>query len=283
MKNKFQNVALSLLAAAGLASCAGLGSMMKKYDKMVTYEVKPNPLEMHGDTVAVNVTGKYMPKYFAKKVSLTITPIIKYNSGEKALKPVTVNGEAVKEGKGTTVKFKDGGSFSYTDRTAYIPEMKNCELVVRIKGQQKSKSKDFVEKKIGDGTIITPLLVKNDDKPLIGKDNFQKTYPVTQNTEIFFLVNMSDIRASEVKGASMSATQKFIEEKRVTKRFSFKGATISAYASPDGELSLNDHLAKDRAKATSRYYMNLAKTKGKDKNAMIHGGAAEAFYTTTTT
>jgi hypothetical protein len=283
MKNQLQNVALSILAAAGLASCAGLGSMTKKYDKMVTYEVKPNPLEMHGDTVAVNVSGKYLPKYFAKKVTITITPTIKYNGGEKALKPVTVKGEKVTEGSGTVINFKAGGSFSYTDRTAYIPEMKNCDLVVKIKGQQKSKSKDFVEKKVGDGTIITPLLVKNDEKPLLGKDNFQKTYPVTQKTEIFFLINMSDIRSSEVKGESMSSTQKFIEEKRVTKRFAFKGANISAYASPDGELSRNDNLAKDRAKVTVKYYSNLAKGKAKDKNAMLPGGDAEAFYTTVTT
>jgi tetratricopeptide (TPR) repeat protein len=283
MKNPIQNITMSLLIAAGLTSCAGLGSMLKKYDKMVSYEVKPNPLEMHGDTVMVNVSGKYNPKYFAKKVTLTITPVIKYNGGEKALKPVEVQGEKVKEGKGKVIVFKDGGSFSYTDRTGYISEMKNCELVVKITGKQKSKTKDFPEKKIADGTIITPLLVKNDDKPLLGKDNFQKTYPVTQKTEIFFLVNMSDVRASEIKGKSMTATQKFIEEKRIAKGFVFKGATVSAYASPDGELSFNANLAKDRAKSTVKYYSNLAKQKAKDKNPMLPGADAENFYTTVTT
>lgn len=278
-----QNIALSLLAAAGLASCAGLGSMLKKYDKMVSYEVKPNPLEMHGDTVAVNVSGKYNPKYFAKKVSLTITPTIKYNGGEKALKPVEVQGEKVKEGKGKVIVFKEGGSFSYTDRTGYIPEMKNCDLVVKITGKQKSKTKEFPEKKMGDGTIITPLLVKNDEKPLLGKDNFQKTYPVTQKTEIFFLVNMSDVRASEVKGENMKNTQGFIEEKRIAKRFVFKGASVSAYASPDGELSLNENLATNRAKTSVKYYSNLAKGKAKDKNQMLPGAEAETFYTTVTT
>ncbi len=81
----------------------------------------------------------------------------------------------------------------------------------------------------------------------------------------------------------MTATQKFIEEKRVTKRFVFKGASISAYASPDGELSLNENLADNRAKVTSKYYMNLAKGKAKDKNQMLPGGEAEAFWTTKTT
>jgi len=283
MKNQIQNIALSILAVAGLASCAGLGSMMKKYEKMVKYEVKPNPLEMHGDTVIVTVSGKYDPKYFAKKVELTITPTIKYAGGEKTLKPVSVKGEKVKEGTGATIVFKEGGGFSYTDKTAYIPEMKTADLVVKITGKQKSKTKEFPEKKIGDGTIITPLLVKNDEKALLGKDNFQKSYPVTQKTEVFFLVNMSDIRSSEVKGESMTATQKFIEEKRVTKRFVFKGASISAYASPDGELSLNENLATNRAKATVKYYSNLAKGKQKDKTQTLPGADAETFYATATT
>lgn len=283
MKNQIQNVALSILAVAGLASCAGLGSMMKKYEKMVKYEVKPNPLEMHGDTVIVTVSGTYSPKYFAKKVELTITPTLKYNGGEKALKPVVVDGEKVKEPTGKVIVFKEGGSFSYTDKTAYIPEMKTCDLVVKIKGKQKSKEKDFPEKKVGDGTIITPLLVKNDEKPLLGKDNFQKSYPVTHKTEIFFLVNMSDIRSSEVKGEGMTSTQKFIEEKRVTKRFIFKGASISAYASPDGELSLNENLATNRAKSTVKYYSNLAKGKQKDKTQTLPGADVETFYATATT
>jgi tetratricopeptide (TPR) repeat protein len=283
MKNQIQNVALSILAVAGLASCAGLGSMMKKYDNMVKYEVKPSPLEMHGDTIIASVTGTYNPKYFAKKVSLTITPVIKYNGGEKALKSVEVQGEKVKVGSGKVVVFKEGGSFTYSDKTAYIPEMKNCEFVLRIQGKKGGSSKDFPTKKIADGTIVTPLLVKNDEKPLIGADNFKKTYPVTQSTEVFFLVNMADVRSSETQGESISATKKFIEEKRVTKRFVFKGASVSAYASPDGELTLNENLAANRAKNTVKYFTNLSKAKAKDKNQMISGGDAESFYATTTT
>lgn len=283
MKNQLQHIVLSFFAVAALASCAGLGSMMKKYDKMVKYEVKPNPMEMHGDTVAVSVSGKYDPKYFAKKVELTITPTIKWNGGEKTLKPVTVKGEKVVEGSGATISFKEGGNFSYTDRTAYMPEMKNAELVVKITGKQKSKTKEFPEKKIGDGTIITPLLVKNDEKPLIADHNFKKSYPVTHRTEIFFLINMSDIRSTEIKGKSMTATQKFLEEKRKAVKFVFKGASISAYASPDGEMQRNANLAQDRAKATSKYYMNLAKSKAKDKTQMLPSAKDESFYTVATT
>lgn len=283
MKNQTQNVVLSLFAIVGLASCAGLGSMSKKYDKMVTYEVQPNPLQMHGDTVPVTISGKYMPKYFAKKVTLTITPVIKYNGGEKALKPVEVKGESVTDGNGKAITFKEGGNFSYSDKVPFVSEMKNADLLVRIQGKKGSSTKEFVEKKIAVGTVVTPLLVKNDDKPMIGKDNFQKTQTITEKTEIFFLINTAEIRPSEIKGESMSAAKKFIEEKRTVKRFTFKGAKISAYASPDGELSFNSNLAENRAKNSMRYYMSMAKTKGKDKNAMIPGAEVEPFYNIVTT
>ncbi len=283
MKNKIQNVALSFLALAGLASCAGLGSMMKKYDKMVKYEVKPNPLEMHGDTVLVSVSGKYDPKYFAKKVELTITPTIKYDGGEKTLKPVTIKGEKVKEGTGTTIVFKDGGSFSYSDKTAYIPEIKNCELTIKIQGKKGSTTKDFPMKKIADGTIITPLLVKNDEKPMFAADNFQKSYPVSHKTEVYFLINTADVRAAETKGESMSTTLKFIEEKRITKGFEFKSASVSAYASPDGELSLNENLATKRAENSVKFYQNLGASKTKDKTQMLAALDSKSFFTTATT
>jgi len=283
MKNQLKNVALSIVAAVALASCSGLGSMVKKYDKMVKYEVKPNPLEMHGDTVAANISGKYDPKYFAKKVELTITPTIKYSGGEKELKPVNVKGERVTAGSGTSIVFKEGGNFSYTDKTAFVPEMKNAELVLKIQGKQGSKSKSFPEKKVADGTITTPLLVMNDDKPMIGKDNFQKTFAVNHTTEIFFLVNQADLRSSELNGQSVAETKKFIEEKRNLKGFVFKGASVSAYASPDGELSINEHLAENRAKVTSKYFSGYANSKAKDKNKMVAGGDAEGFWTTKTT
>jgi hypothetical protein len=56
----FKIIALVSGAALILASCDGLGKMIKKQNT-VTYEVKPNPLEMHGDTVSVTITGKYPP------------------------------------------------------------------------------------------------------------------------------------------------------------------------------------------------------------------------------
>ena len=89
MKTKnLQYLGVVIVAAVGMVSCDGLGKMVKKADT-VTYTVTPQPLEMHGDSVAVAISGKYPAKYFGKKVVLTVTPKL----GDHALKPVTLVGE----------------------------------------------------------------------------------------------------------------------------------------------------------------------------------------------
>src|SRR6185369_9275961 len=97
---------LIALVAVAIAGCNGLGKMAKNAST-VKYEVTPNPLELKGDSVAITIKGNYPPKYFAKKVTLNITPTLKTPSGEKAFKPVSFQGEKLK-GDATTIKSSEG-------------------------------------------------------------------------------------------------------------------------------------------------------------------------------
>jgi hypothetical protein len=117
---------------------------------------------------------KYPAKIFAKKATVTVTPVVKYNGGEKALKPVILVGEKA-TGSGQKISYEKGGTFSYTsEKFAYEPGMKVATVEVRAQGQVKKKIKEFNPVKIGDGTIITPLLVRNDEKGIYAKDAFVK-------------------------------------------------------------------------------------------------------------
>ena len=58
-----------ILLGMAVAGCNGLGKMAKNFNT-VKYEVTPNPLEMHGDSVAIAVKGSYPAKYFAKRLTL---------------------------------------------------------------------------------------------------------------------------------------------------------------------------------------------------------------------
>lgn len=280
MKTKtIVNLSLVVVTAAVLASCNGLGKMVKK-QATVTYDVKTNPLEMHGDSVFFTVTGKYPAKYFAKKATVTVTPVVKYTGGEKALKPVVLVGESA-TGSGQKISYEKGGTFSYTsEKFAYETAMKVAKVELSAQGTVKKKIKDFTPLQLADGTIITPLLVRNDEKGIYAKDAFVKVIPSNQIANIFYLVNSSDVRSSELKSAEMKNIQDFITKNINSSWYEFKNISISAYASPDGELSLNENLAKDRAKSGSKALMNEFK---KNKNKEQKFGKEESNYTTQTT
>ncbi len=274
-----RNLTLAVGATALLVGCNGLGKMIKK-QKTITYDVKPNPLEMHGDSVVFTVSGKYPAKVFAKKATVTVTPVVKYSGGEKAMKPVVLVGEKA-TGSGQKISYSTGGTFSYTtEKFAYEPGMKVAKVELRAQGAVKKKTKDFTPVEIADGTIVTPLLVRNDEKGITAKDAFVKTTPANQTANIYYLINKSDVRASELKSDEMKNLQSFIGTNINSQWYEFKGITVSAYASPDGELSLNENLAKDRAKSGSKALMGEFK---KNKNKDQKFGKEEANYTTQTT
>jgi len=273
-KQHLPTLAIALFTSISFIACNGLQKMVKN-SNLVTYEVTPKALEMHADSVLVNISGKYPAKFFAKKAVLTVTPSIVYANGEKTLKPITLVGEKA-VGNGTKIMYEKGGNFSYTDKVAYQPEMKIATLNIKAVGAVKSKTKDFPSTKIADGTIITPLLVKSDEKALIAKDNFQRIIPVTSTANIYFIVNQSNVRPTEMNNAEMKTMKDFIT-KGVQKQYTFKNMNVSAYASPDGEQTLNANLADNRAKET----IKALQTEFKKLKTTV--GTQEDFYNKVTT
>lgn len=279
MKKQSLQILSFALIAVGLTACSGLGKLVKNADK-ITYKVTPDPLEMHGDSIIVTISGTYPAKIFPKKATVTTIPVIKYNGGEKALKSVVLIGEKV-EGTGTKIANKTGGSFSYTDKVAYMPEMKVAILELRASGQVKKKIKDLPAKKVADATIITPLLVKSDEKAIMGKDAFVRITTANMDAEMFFSMNQSQVRPAEMNNTSMKAMKEAITTKVANplSRITYTGMNVSAYASPDGELSLNGKLAEDRAKATIKSMMVMFK----DKKMKVDTATKDLFYKTVTT
>ncbi len=247
-----------------LSGCDGLKKMIKKQN-LITHEVTPKPLEMRGDTVVFTVTGKYPAKLFAKKATVTITPKLKYSTGgEKALEPVVLLGEKA-VGNGQKIPYDKGGTYTKTFRVMYEDGMKNCKLEADAEGTVKKKKKEFKGVFLADGTIITPLLARNDEKGIFAKDNFVKTTPANQIAHIFYAINQYNVRPGEMKSEEMKSVAKFIlDNLSNTTWYEFKGIDVSAFASPDGETDKNQHLAEDRAKSGSVAMMEHFK-KSKDK------------------
>ncbi len=270
-----------LLLAAAVVGCNGLGKMAKNAS-LVKYEVTPNPLEVHGDSVAISVKGSYPAKYFAKKVDLTVTPVVKTATGEHAFKSTTQVGEKSVTA-GNKINMKAGGNFSYSDKIAYTPDMRAGDVMIKIKGAQGKKSQDFPPVKIADATIATPMLVKADEKTIAAKDKFQKVVPVNFNGQIYYLIMTSNVNQNfKVKNCNINNKPEFAILDSAIKAMSvapyaMKNISIMGYASPDGKERLNSGLADSRARSSMKYLM------GNFKKMKMQQGQDSSYYTRSST
>lgn len=272
MKNRHLNgLSLMLVASLVLSGCGGLGKM-KKYVDNIKYTVDPNPLIVQGDSVALNINGNFPGKYFYKKAQVELTPTLTYNGGSTPYKTAYFQGEGA-VGNYTVIPYESGKSFNYSDKVAYTPSMQNSELMLMILGRQGKKEMPFDPIKLADGVITTPYLMLSDDKVLLGKDAFQRITSHSQSATINYLVNSSAVRPGELTDADMKAMAAFIKASAKNENIVMKGLTVDAWASPEGELSLNENLAGDRAKSAA------AAARGELTRNKIEAAKAESFYT----
>lgn len=275
--NKFTKAGLLFIipiTLLGVASC-GIKKMVKDAGK-ISYEAKPNPLELHGDSVKVSVTGNFPAKYFHKKATLTVTPVIKYTGGEKELKSIILRGDKV-EGAGQNITYTEGGKFSVSDQFLYVTGMDKCEVILRSTAQYKSKTTTLPEVSIAKGTIVTPLMLKKDYQASVAVDKFDKNPTVTQKANIYYLVDSWEVRNVELKSDESDNMNRFVE--RAAKDSSeFTKLDIYGYASPEGELSRNSKLSENRA--DEAYKVMLAKFK---KAKLKDLEKKEGFYSKITT
>jgi Flp pilus assembly protein TadD len=252
-----KSLALAAAAAIVLVSCNPLKKMIKRQGE-VNYELTPNPVEMHGDSIGITLNGSFPEKYFNKKVSALITPVLVYGDESLSFDTLKLKGE-VSEAEGTVIKFESGGSFSHTAVIPYKEGMENAIVELRVSGSYKAVSKNLEPRKVADGTNITPKLVMSSDQAIIGADNFEKFNLENNNVEIHYLVNNSTVRSSELNDSDIKALKAKFKVWNNDEKMEFNNLSISAYASPEGELSKNENLANERALSAAKSLETLLK------------------------
>jgi tetratricopeptide (TPR) repeat protein/uncharacterized protein YfkK (UPF0435 family) len=250
MKN-FTRLFVILLAAVLVSGCSSL-EKMKKNANLVRYEVTPKVLETHAGIVAAQVKATYPEKYFDKKTTLKITPVLVYEGGETVFDELLyAQGELV-QANNKSVGWT-GGTVNWSGDVSYIPEMKVSEFMLRIEASKKGKTLAFDPIKLADGVIATSTLVEDHAKPIVLKDKYQRIVPEQKMADILYVINRSDIRPSELKAEDIQALKDYITMVMENERMEVKGVTASSYASPDGPLTLNERLSEQRGKAADKY------------------------------
>jgi tetratricopeptide (TPR) repeat protein len=270
---KIRSYFILILAAAFLASCSGLNKMKKEAGD-IKYEVTPKVLEAHGGLVNVTIKGTFPEKYFNKKATLSVTPVLTYAGGETAFDKVQVlQGEKVTANN--KVITYTGGDFTYTSAIPYKEAMKMSELVLRTNASIKDKSLDFEPVKLADGVIATSTLVEKHAKSIYMKDNYVRIVPETQMADINYVINQANIRSSELKGEDVKLLKEYITTVSTDANKQLKGTVVSSYASPDGKFDENEKLSVKRGTSADKVI------KGEFKK--IEAAKADGFFSSLTT
>jgi len=219
-------------------------------------------LEAVGGKVPATIDGKFPEKYFNKKAVVEVTPVLKWEGGQAVGQSAVFQGEKV-EGNDQTIAYKAGGNYTMKTVFDYVPEMAKSELYLEFTAKIGDKEVAIPAVKVADGVISTSEIISQtvgSANVALSEDAFQRIIKEKHDANIMFLIQQANVRSSELKTAKA-----FQEEVKAIGEAANKQITnieISAYASPDGSLDLNQGLAEKRQDATAKVVnRNLKKDK----------------------
>ncbi|MBU46888.1 MAG: hypothetical protein CMD28_05600 [Flavobacteriales bacterium] len=246
---RMSKIFYTLIAVTILSSC-GLENMASKYNT-VDFITTPAILEVHGGKVALSLEASFPEKYFSKQATVDFTPVLVYNGGETAFKTITIQGEEASGGE-STIFNASGGSFKYQDAINYSKDMMSSTLELRAIAKQKDKEKILGPVSVSNGVIATSTRVKNTEKLANENHGYEHETILEETATIYFLVNQSNIRATEKSSESIKALKTFAENGYKT-----HSIEIISYASPEGTVNTNDNVSDYRLKNTVKYTKKL--------------------------
>lgn len=253
---KILTAAIFGLAVVGCSSASKMAEMANS----IKVTCNPEVLEVKAGEINADITVTYPEGYFHPKAILEVTPVLVYDGGEAKMKPFVYQGEKVKDNF-KTVSSK-GQTVKENIHFEYVEGMENARLELRGVAKYKKKSVTLPTRKVADGCNTTYMLVENDGIVPIMEDNYQEVIKQTEEGQILYSINSSNIRGKELKSQSIKDFKAALNEIKNNSRKTLKGTEVIAYASPDGGEKLNAKLSKKRSETANKAFDKV--TKGQD-------------------
>jgi Flp pilus assembly protein TadD len=226
------------------------------------FTVTPQVLEAVNGEVPVTISGTFPEKFFPKKAVITATPVLKWEGGSVSGETYTFIGEKV-EGNNQVIPFATGGNITMKSVYDYVPEMAKSELYIEFTAKIKNKVKAMPAVKVADGVLATAELyaqTTTSTKPANAADAFQRVIKQAKQANIMFLIQQTNLRWSETNSDQMKEFTATVKDVYAdTKNMAIENIEVSAYASPDGAVDLNDRLATQREKNAEKHVNKLLK------------------------
>jgi Flp pilus assembly protein TadD len=261
-------------AVALLTSCGGkLGALSAD-----NFKVNPNPLEAEGGQVQATINGMFPEQYMNRKAVVTVIPELQFmkNGVQQAVKgqSATFQGEKVM-GNDQTISYLLGGHYTMKTAFPYEAAMQQSELYLTFDARLGNKAVKVPAVKIANGVIATSELYHQTVKkaqPCMAQDAFQRITEQKYNANVKFLIQQAELRKSELQSNSVQDFVKLLQQiARDQEGLNLSNVEISAYASPDGGLKLNEKLANQRQQNTESYVRQQM------KNANVEGGVSSEY------
>ena len=242
-----QRKLLAALSIAGIVIGTGCStSQMVKMAEEQELKVNPSPLELHGDSVAFDVSATLPVNMLKKNRLYTIKTYYTYGDPTQELDQLEFSDTEFPNQKIEQPTESRHFSFFYDEK------MKSGELKIKgiVSNLEKTKFKETPEWSIAKGIITTSRLVKPSFKVAYaehGYNNQEELIPTS--VEFFFAKGSSKLSSSEVKGNQGQKLNAFIAAKNVTRT-----VTIFGGHSPEGLESINSELSEERATIIRDFY-----------------------------
>ena len=248
---RFVKVSLMLASAAVLLSSCNCYKKMAKNADDVNITCVPTVLSLKGNTVSADITVTYPAAYFNKKAILKVTPVLVFEGGEIAGTPKYVQGEKVKDNY-TVIAKAEGGSYTQTVVFPYDSRADLSTLELRVEGKCAKKNSEFTTIAVipvAQGISTIQKMANNSAALALMPDNFKRVTTISQNAEIMYQINRSNVRKGELTKEQIKAFEDFVKEYSDKDRATLGNIYAKGYASPDGPVSFNDKLSKARSES----------------------------------
>jgi Tfp pilus assembly protein PilF len=260
MKNfNFRILAVMLITAAFFTSC-GINRMVKNYESGIRYTPNTNPLENHGGNVAANVTGNIVEGYFQRKAVVELTPVLKYEGGEKELSTVILRGTRTTT-QGTMINADRATNVELNNVIAYQPEMFASELYIRgriYKEGNADRATILPERKVADGVINTSQRLARDHYISIAAHEYELETIITQKADLYFAYMRHNLDTRLPLNRADDSQQRIAALGEFLKRgWEIRAIEVNAWASPEGEVAFNEELSERRAQTGERYMNDM--------------------------
>jgi|GEM_PF-1044179 len=260
--NKYLLLLLIGMSAFGLFRC--------KSFKGASATVKPNPLEVHADSIKFTVNASIPPKSgFHKKKGLFVGKLgIKKSGtggGNFEISSITVKGADYPDIK------KNGASITHEAAAPFQEGMDGGQLISVNTYQKGKKVKPLPDIELAPCCITTSRLVcdasgKNDSSGLTAnglsrfmtsKYTYQSSKPVDLLAVFQFPQNVFDIQPSEYDREEIKSIGNFL-----SKKYKATKITIEGFASPEGKFRRNQYLSVQRSKEVQKWLVEQLKNNG---------------------